>query len=124
MQVERDMVRRVARVERLLARRMGLKRGSLALRVKRARGALPDDVRRDLMAMVAARQGAGHPKIARQIDARAMAEAERRVTRFLNGPVLRDRRMRRRVRWTAAMVLNLALVALGAAWFAVWMGLV
>ncbi len=118
------MARRVARVERLLARRMGLKRGSLALRVKRARGALPDDVRRDLMALVAARKGAGHPKIARQIDARAMAEAERRVTRFLNGPVLRDRRMRRRVRWTAAMVLNLALVALGAAWFAVWMGLV
>ncbi|EBA07102.1 hypothetical protein SSE37_12931 [Sagittula stellata E-37] len=124
MQVERDMARRVARLEGLLARRMGLRRGPLALRVKRARGALPEAVRRDLLALAAARQGAGHPKIARQIDARAMAQAERRVARFLKGPVLRERRVTRRVRWKAARVLNLALIALGAMWFAMWRGLV
>lgn len=115
MDIRKDLDLRVGRLERLFARRMGVRKGDLVLRVRRLRGALPADVRRDALELARARHLSGHPKIARQLDARALARTERRVTDWLRGPVLRERRVTRRLRWTGALVLNLALLGVGLA---------
>ena len=124
MQVNRDLAKRVARLERLLGRRMGARRGDLRLRVKRLRGQLPEPVRQDLLRIDQARRLSGHPRIARQMDMAALAQAERRAVGFLRGPVLRERRVTRRLRWLGGMVLNIALIVAGATGLAVWQGLV
>ncbi len=115
MDIRKDLDLRVTRLERLFARRMGVRKGDLVLRVKRLRGALPEAVRRDALALAKARHLSGHPKIAKQMDARALARTERRVRDWLTGPVLRERRVTRRLRWTGALVLNLALMGAGLA---------
>lgn len=110
--------RRIARLERLIGRRMGARSGALALRVKRLRGALPDTVREDALALVRARHLSGHPRIARQLDARGLAARERRVTRWLRGTVLQERRVTARLRWLFGVLVSLTLMALLLAWLA------
>lgn len=123
MQMDREIARRVSRLERLMARHMGMRRGDLSVQMRRARRGLPGAVRRDMAALVEARHLSGHPRIARQLDRRALAQAERRARGWLTGPAPRRARETRRLRWRGTLVFNLALVGGALAGFARWQGL-
>ncbi len=101
------MALRVSRMERLMARRLGLKRRSLDQQVHRVRRELPKPVRKDIMDLAQANHLSGNPRLARQIDRRAMARAERRVRGFLTGPTLKERRITQRLSWRAGLLFNL-----------------
>ena len=124
MHTEREMAARAARLERLVSRRMRTRRDGLNGQVRRLRRELPPEVQRDLRAVAQAQVVSGHPRIAKQIDRGAMARAEARVRAFLTGPVLRERRVTRRLRWVGGLLLNLAIMGAGIVGVALWRGLI
>ncbi|KUF12176.1 hypothetical protein AVJ23_00100 [Pseudoponticoccus marisrubri] len=110
------------RLERLMARRLGLTRGHLAERAEQARRLLPAEVRRDLLDVAEAAHLAGHPRIAPQIDRRAVRRAHDRAVAHLTGPGPRERRRILHSRALGALLGRLALVAAGVAGLLLWRG--
>lgn len=114
--------KRVARIERLLAKKLGLRRGDLALRASRARGRLPKTIKRDLVMVSQAAQLSGNPRIACQLDSAAIDDAFTRIRAHLTGDAMVNLRIKRRLGWVAALLVNLAVLScLGVAFF-VWRG--
>jgi hypothetical protein len=124
MDMQRDLSRRVARLEKVMARRMGLRRQGLEGQLCRVRRELPAPVRRDIAALVRAQSLAGNPRIARQLDRRALVEADRRTRAFLTGSALDERRVTDRLRRRAGLLANLGLFAALLAGFLDWQGLI
>jgi len=124
MQITQDIARRVSRTERLVGCKMGLRHAPLAQQAKRLRRELPVSVHRDMMLLAQSQHLSGHPRIARQIDPRAVAQAEKRTRRFLMGPALHAQRLTRRLRWRGGLVLNLMLFAAGLVCVLLWRGLI
>ncbi|APZ54976.1 hypothetical protein [Salipiger abyssi] len=117
MMVDPEIGGAVTRLERLFEEKLSLRRGGFETRAARARRALPRALRGDLAKVVEARRMAGHPRLARMIDATAVGAAAERVEAHLKRIDVADRRRGRRLSLLAAVMLNLLLV------FALLMGL-
>ncbi len=110
MQTDREFGTRVKRLERLIGRELGLSSGDLRTRVARARRKLPDAIKRDLLQVAEAAHLAGHPRIAPQIDRRAVDRAYARAVAHLTGPETADIRKSRRLGAAGALAVNLIVI--------------
>lgn len=93
-----------------MADRLGLKRGPLALRVARSRNMLPKTVREDLMAVAQAQHLAGHPRLAPQIDRKAVRKSYKRAMWHLRGPEVDDLRRGQWLGVAGALTANLLIL--------------
>lgn len=110
MQTDREFSTRVKRLERLLGRELGLSSGDLPTRVARARRKLPRAIKQDMLKVAEAAHLSGHPRIAPQIDRRAVDKAYGRALMHLRGPEMADLRKGRWLGAVGALTVNLFLV--------------
>ena len=120
MQVQSEYGRAVRKLEKLMGDHLGLYRGDLRTRVKLARRRLPAKVKRDVLAVADAQHLSGHPRIAPQIDKRAVKRAYKRAVDHLRGPAPREARKTRRVGAVAALAVNLLLLFVAVIGVMVW----
>lgn len=123
MVTEDDIAARSTRMRQALKATFGTGGRSLAGAVKRAGRLLPSHVRADARLVIEAEALGGNPKLLRQVDATALAAAERRFFDFIDSIDVADRRKGKILGVLGAIAFNLLLtVALILAWVH-WRGL-
>ena len=110
MQNDREFSRPARRLEALMSRRLGLSRGTLATRVARSRKMLPDTVRQDLMVVAEAEHFAGHPRLAPQINRKAVRSSYKRAAGYLRGPEVDDLRRGQWLGVAGSLMANLLIL--------------
>lgn len=104
-----DWPDRLAELRAQLAERLGARGPTLRAQLRRAGRRLPRRLRREAELLARAEEMSRHPRLARLVDPRDVARAQRRIGRHLGGidPAL----LRRNRRWNAAAALGLHVLA-------------
>lgn len=110
MITQKDIEWRSEAVLALLHSKMGIRARNLENGVRRAHRRLPRRVRRQCRLLVEADRHAGHPKLARQIDEKAVAHAFEVVRDHLSAIDAAAQRKGRLLDLAAAAAFNLLLV--------------
>ena len=113
-----------ARASALLRDRLGLRGSDLGRQLRKAGRRLPRRIRQDGETLAMARLYAGHPKMARRLDAATLARAEDRLTRHLSAINPREARRTRMINIAALLALQILLLGIGIVAFLVWRGIV
>ncbi|TNF23291.1 MAG: hypothetical protein EP318_00960 [Rhodobacteraceae bacterium] len=106
-----DIQARKAALAQLMGEKLRVGGGSFEHKLKRAGRLLPRWARRDAARLIEAGQMAGNPRLARQIDVRALDAAQARLTRYLQALDLAERRKTLRINLAAGIAFKILLVA-------------
>ncbi|QUJ75490.1 hypothetical protein KDD17_10965 [Sulfitobacter albidus] len=118
MMSDRDMAARSAQILGLLREKYGVQARDLRRGLRRVGRQLPRGMRKRGRALLAAETQAQNPRLARQIDAQAVARDHDALVAYLRGIDVGDRRRGRILSLAAAVAFNLIAVAV---LFIVWM---
>lgn len=120
----KDLARKTAQLNALLEQKLALRKGTLGQRADRAGRRLPGWVRRNLHQLDRAQTMAGHPKMARMLDADDLDRAYLSAADHLKTIDPRERRKDRLLGILGSLAFNILLLA--ALLFAVlrWQGFV
>lgn len=102
---------------RLLAERLGARGHTLKERLRSAGRLVPRRLRRVGQKLVEAETLAAHPRLARQIDMAELERGQADFVRWLRGIDRAEARLTALLRFLAAMVINVAIIAALVIWF-------
>lgn len=120
----KDIDRQVTQVQDLLTQTFGVKRMPLAKMIGRVGRRLPKRMRARAMLLSDAERLAGHPKLARQIDHRHLAQAHADLVAHLKEIDVADQRKGRLLGIAGVIVFNLLLIAAAFVYWLWWRGYV
>lgn len=115
---------RLDKIAALMEDRLGLRGDGFEEKFTRAGRLLPRKLRREGALIVAARDMADHPKLARRIDDRRLHKAAKAFERYLTRVDPNEARVTRWINWAAGNAFNIALVLGLALAVIAWRGLV
>ena len=118
MMTEKEITAKTKALQRQIQVKLGVRARDLEHALRRAGRRLPRRVRGQGARLVAAQKMAGNPKLTRQMDAQALAQAYDEVSGHLMAIDVADRRKGRLLGLAAAVALNLLIVIAG---FLVWL---
>lgn len=118
-----DLDARTRRLARLMEDRLDIRGDGFEAKLARAGRKLPKHLKRDGEALAEALRLAEHPRLGRQVDARRLRKAARRLERYLLRVDAQARRMGLVLDWLAGNAFNLIVVAALAAAVLIWRGL-
>lgn len=122
METETRIQARADRLQSALTAAFGVSARSLDAALRRVGRRLPKRLQADARKIVVAQSLEGHPKLMRQLDAKALSLAEDRVLAFLDGI---DRADRRKGFWLsigAAIAFNILVILAGVVVWMWWAG--
>ncbi len=122
METKDSIAKRSKRVQSALDGAFGVRARSLAVALRKTGRRMPKRLHRDARLIADAEALGGHPKLLRQVDAKALAAAESRVIDWLDAV---DRADARRAYWigVGAMIgFNIILVVAGIVTWMWWTG--
>lgn len=124
MLTEKEITTKTQALQKLLRSKLGVRAHDLEQALRRAGRRLPRRVRGQAARLVAAQKMAGNPRLARQMDADALARAYADVSAYLTAIDVADRRKGRLISLAAAVALNLLIVIVGFLLWLWWRGYV
>ena len=117
-----DTAERVEAMARKMSTQLRIRGDGLAEVAKRAGRKLPRRLRADADVLIQAGAMAEHPKLARMVDPRNLARAEKRLNRFLNKQNPAAERRGEILDFIARIAFVFVTVALSVFFFLLWRG--